>query len=332
MKLFIVGLLASCVAAFRPAVNQTEIDLINAQNSTWTAGVNSFMVGKSWDDVQQLCGTHVDDYTWLESVEIEPNVDFDADVFTPIMVHDSDITIPVSFDARERWPNNIHPIRNQQKCGSCWAFSAAEVLTDRFSIASNGRVQTVLSPEDLVSCDTTNMGCGGGQLFTAWKYMADTGIVSDACFPYSSGNGTTTPCVHTCADTESFTASKHKAKTYYRLISIENIQRDILLHGPVQTGFRVYKSFMSYKSGIYQRSWWNFLDPIMGGHAVKIVGWGTDENKKDRHGRPTDYWIVANSWDTTWGEDGYFKIKKGVNMCGIENGVYAGLPDYSSSE
>lgn len=56
----------------------------------------------------------------------------------------------------------------------------------------------------------------------------------------------------------------------------------------------------------------------MGGHAVKIVGWGTENG--------VDYWLVANSWSTKWGEDGYFKIIRGTNDCGFEQSVFAGTP------
>jgi len=215
------------------------------------------------------------------------------------------------------------PDCNQKKCGSCWAFSASEVLSDRFSIATNGSDDTVLSPEDLVSCDKTNMGCSGGQLPAAWKYLENTGIVSDKCFPYGAGNGDAPSCEASCQDGETFATSKHKAKNYYKLKTVEDIQKDIMTNGPVQAAFRVYKSFMSYKSGVYQRDWWKIWDMIMGGHAIKIVGWGTMDGAD---GKPVDYWTVANSWDTTWGEDGYFKIKRGVNECGIEGNVYAGLP------
>merc|ERR1711957_1048389 len=66
--------------------------------------------------------------------------------------------VPASFDARSNWPGLIHPIRDQQGCGSCWAFSASEVLGDRVAIASKTR-SPVLSVEDMVSCDTGNGGC-----------------------------------------------------------------------------------------------------------------------------------------------------------------------------
>merc|ERR1719497_83754 len=80
----------------------------------------------------------------------------------------------------------------------------------------------------------------------------------------------------------------------------------------------VYKSFMSYKSGVYKKHFWEFLPE--GGHAVKIIGWGTEAGQ--------DFWLVANSWGTTWGLEGYFKMARGINACGMESmgPPYAGLP------
>jgi cathepsin B len=78
------------------------------------------------------------------------------------------VAVPDSFDARTQWPSFIHPIRDQGSCGSCWAFGSTESLSDRFAIFSSGKVDVVLSPEDLVSCDSTDYGCGGGYLENAW--------------------------------------------------------------------------------------------------------------------------------------------------------------------
>ena len=74
----------------------------------------------------------------------------------------------------------------------------------------------------------------------------------------------------------------------------------------METGFTVYKDFMSYKKGVYTHE----TGSVMGGHAVKILGWGHD----DKSG--LDYWICANSWGPKWGEDGYFRIAFGE--CGID--------------
>merc|ERR1711906_74261 len=100
-------------------------------------------------------------------------------------------------------------------------------------------------------------------------------------------------------DSESF--SKTKAKTAYAINGVANMQKEIMTNGPIQVAFKVYKSFMSYKTGVYQKHWWEFLPE--GGHAVKIVGWGTESG--------ADCWLVANSWNTTWGDKGFFKILRG---------------------
>jgi len=218
-----------------------------------------------------------------------------------------------------QWSGLIHPIMDQQKCGSCWAFSAAEVLSDRVAIATK-KASPALSPEDMVSCDTGDMGCKGGRLQNAWSYLKNTGIVTATCFPYGAGSGTAPACPTKCADSESFT--KQKASSVFAINGVTNMQKEISTNGPIQVAFMVYKSFMSYKSGVYSKHFWELLPE--GGHAVKIIGWGTDSG--------TDYWLVANSWGTTWGLEGFFKIKRGSNACGIEtNGPpYAGLPATSS--
>merc|ERR1712070_929490 len=111
------------------------------------------------------------------------------------------------FDSRTQRPGLIHPIRDQQQCGSCWAFSAAEVLSDRVAIATK-KASPALSPEDMVSCNTGDMGCKGGRLANAWSYLKNTGIVTATCFPYGAGSGTAPACPTKCADSESFTKQK----------------------------------------------------------------------------------------------------------------------------
>lgn len=96
------------------------------------------------------------------------------------------VAAPDSFDAREQWGDWIHPIRDQAQCGSCWAFGATEALSDRFAIASQGSIDVVLSPQDMVSCDTIDYGCSGGYLYFAWYYLTNTGTVADTCVSYKS--------------------------------------------------------------------------------------------------------------------------------------------------
>jgi len=74
------------------------------------------------------------------------------------------------------------------------------------------------------------------------------------------------------------------------------------------------KIFLSYKSGVYQYVTGSYL----GGHAVKILGWGIEQN--------LPYWLVANSWNPDWGDKGFFKILMGQDECGIEDSISAGIP------
>jgi cathepsin B len=313
--LFSFCLVSAQVIDHKTAINDPEhikaLNEYNKANSTWTAGHNSFFDGLSFEDAKVYLGTalhHIDDYDG----EIHGDAHYDV----------GDADVPASFDARQRWPGLIHPIRDQQRCGSCWAFSASEVLSDRVAIRTN-KSSPALSPEDMVSCDTGDMGCSGGQLPAAWTYLTKTGIVSDSCFPYSAGTGVAPRCSDKCADGESWSASKVRASSAYAINGAVNMQKEIMTNGPVQVAFMVFKSFMSYKSGVYQRHWYEVLPE--GGHAVKVIGWGTENS--------VDYWLVANSWNTTWGLDGLFKIRRGNNACGIEKmgPPYAGIPDVAAS-
>lgn len=90
--------------------------------------------------------------------------------------------------------------------------------------------------------------------------------------------------------------------------------QEIYTNGPVETAFTVYEDFLTYKSGVYRHR----TGGELGGHAVKIVGWGVENGLK--------YWKIANSWNPNWGDQGYFKILRGTDECGIEDQVCAGIP------
>ena len=87
-----------------------------------------------------------------------------------------------------------------------------------------------------------------------------------------------------------------------------------MTHGPVEAAFTVYEDFLSYKTGVYHHT----TGGALGGHAIKIVGWGVENG--------TPYWLVANSWNEDWGNKGFFRIKRGSNECGIEGQIVAGIP------
>merc|ERR1719162_1513279 len=85
------------------------------------------------------------------------------------------------------------------------------------------------------------------------------------------------------------------------------IQQAIMEGGPLETAFTVYSDFENYAGGVYEHK----TGQSVGGHAVRIVGWGVDGGVK--------YWKVANSWNPYWGEKGYFRMKRGGGACGMED-------------
>ena len=208
---------------------------------------------------------------------------------------------PKSFDAREEWPECVHAIRDQQHCGSCYAFGGANAISDRYCISGKN---LILSPQDIVSC-SPQYGCQGGWITVTFQYIAETGIPTDSCVPYVSGDGHVPACASKCVDGTEFKRYKCKSGSYFKTYTIDQIKDEMSNNGPVEARFDVYEDFMAYKSGVYT----HVQGSRLGGHAIKCLGYGNAEGK--------DYWICANSWGLDWGMSGYFNID--MMTCGISN-------------
>ncbi|KAA0200775.1 Cathepsin B [Fasciolopsis buskii] len=262
----------------------------------------------------------------------------------PTIHHDlSQFEIPRSFDSREYWGHcpTVSQIRDQSSCGSCWAFGAAEAISDRICIHSCGDVMAEISALDLLACcESCGDGCYGGWPGLAWDYWKNNGIVSggskenpNGCtnypFPSCAHNNRgsrpscsptiyrTPTCMKQCDSKYNrsyFEDLHYAAKSYNVPANEQQIMAEIMTNGPVEAAFEVYEDFGTYESGIYFHSW----GKLVGGHAIRMLGWG------EENGVP--YWLLANSWNEEWGENGYFRILRGNNECGIESEVVAGMP------
>ncbi|KAG1972439.1 cathepsin B isoform 1 preproprotein [Pimephales promelas] len=174
------------------------VNFINKANTTWKAGHNFPDVDYSY--VKRLCGT------FLKGPKL------------PVMVqYTGNLRLPTNFDAREQWPNcpTLKEIRDQGSCGSCWAFGAAEAISDRVCIHSNAKVSVEISSQDLLTCcDSCGMGCNGGYPSAAWQYWNTEGLVTGGlynshvgCRPYTIEpcehhvNGSRPPCTGEGGDT-----------------------------------------------------------------------------------------------------------------------------------
>lgn len=159
--------------------------------------------------------------------------------------------LPENFNYQEKWPDCVKEIRDQGNCGSCWAFAASEVLSERFCIASNNQINIVLSPQDLVSCDSNDRGCGGGFVKKSWDYIKKTGIVSEECLPYSAWTGVSGICPFGSEPSLNFCKKgkfrKFKVKSHGQLYSILDAKLTIFNEGPIESAFNVYEDFLAIK-------------------------------------------------------------------------------------
>merc|ERR1712227_167692 len=303
-------------------LTDTFINSINNAGSTWTAGRN-FHPATSHNFLRTLMGVHPSAHLFLPKIR---------DV-----IKGSNPDIPDSFDPRTTWPDcpTIKEIRDQGGCGSCWAFGAVTAMSDRICIHSKGEQHAHVSAENLLSCCYS-----GGFPGAAWSYWSRKGLVSggnygssQGCQPYEIEacehhvNGTRPPCAegistpkcHRNCENPNYDVNYEQDKSYgQKSYSIKNdvkqIQVELMTNGPAEAAFTVFEDFVNYKSGVYQ----HVSGKALGGHAIRLLGWGEENG--------TPYWLVANSWNYDWGDNGTFKILRGSDHCGIESGVVAGLP------
>jgi len=303
----------------RKVLREDLINEINSRHSTWIASNNQgpFISNIKKGQAKKMMGA-------LKGGPKLPRKTFTAE---------ERLAVPDSFDSRINWPKcwQIGRIRDQSACGSCWAFGAVESMSDRECIF-NGNVNVSLSAQDMNSCcDSCGGGCDGGFPSAAWQYWQQTGVVDSGCLPYSlpscdhhipsnnscpSDEYPTPPCTQSCIDGRTWNSAKLFGQSAYSLSGEVDMKAEIYQNGPVETAFTVYEDFLSYKSGVYRHT----SGDELGGHAVKILGWGVENN--------TPYWLVANSWNVHWGAKGFFKILRGSDECNFEDQVSAGIPKH----
>lgn len=205
---------------------------------------------------------------------------------------DRDTPIPDEYDLRGK----ISQIENQGNCGSCWAFSLVASVRDALLLGQHdpGRI----SQQYLVDCDKRQAGCGGGYFDAADYLVEPKGAPLLSEYPYTAKNGR-------CKASKP--AGSIVSWAYIgasgKVPSTEDVQRAILKYGPASVTVGADSRFMAYESGVY-----NACSSTSTNHMTNLVGWNNKEG----------YWIMRNSWGTSWGEDGFMRIKfrgKSGNLC-----------------
>jgi len=197
--------------------------------------------------------------------------------------------------------SKITAVKNQEQCGSCWAFSATENIESVWMIAKNLTASNMkpLAPQQIVDCDKTDGGCNGGWPHSAYQYVINAkGQDTEASYPYKAVNQA---CHFIAADVETIISSYKYATTTRSEDQMKTATASV---APLSICVDASK-WQSYKSGVMTAAQCGTsLD-----HCVQIVGY-------DSTGA-TPYWNVRNSWGATWGEKGFIRLAYGHNTCGL---------------
>ncbi|XP_054776555.1 zingipain-1-like [Prosopis cineraria] len=211
---------------------------------------------------------------------------------------------PSSLDWRLK--GAVTYVKDQGSCGSCWAFSAAGAIEGITQIVTQNL--TSLSEQQLMSCDETNGGCrSGGWHYRALDYVKRNGIATESDYPYTEDDS---PCNST-KEQMTFATIDDYSYWWGTPISEDSLFCHVV-NQPVSVSIYASSDFMSYTSGIFSGDdCTSIFSSCSHNHAVLIVGYGSSSTGQD-------YWIVKNSWGSTWGQSGYILVKRNT---GTTHGV-----------
>lgn len=207
--------------------------------------------------------------------------------------------LPDSVDWRTN--NAVTPVKNQGQCGSCWSFSATGAMEGAWAIHT-GSLEP-LSEQQLIDCSKSygDFGCNGGEMDSAFRYAIDHGMCTEDEDPYQAASESCIDCdmqvtFSTCVDVTSNNQLHLK---------------EAVAQGPVSVAIEAdTAAFQFYSGGVINNSACGTqLD-----HGVLVVGYGEEDGEL--------YWLVKNSWGTSWGDQGYVKIARTESendpgVCGI---------------
>ena len=284
------------------AQNKAVVEQHNAEGHSWQMGLNHY-ADLTLDEFRSRHGF----MGALSTIGTE--------LSTAHARHTINGSAPTSVDWRDH--DMVNPVKDQAQCGSCWAFSTVDAYES--AVAKKTGTLVSFSEQDLVDCvknvklpgssEECCSGCSGGLMDYGFQYLIDSQSGKDtteAAYPYTAKDGT--------CDIAGKSEEGAAAVTSFKDITQgdEDALTDAcgtigVISIAVNAGI---SGWQLYTGGVFDPTSCN---PQELDHGVAVVGYGTDSDSGK------DYWIIRNSWGKDWGEDGYMRILKGKNTCGVAN-------------
>ena len=273
--------------------NDEYIEHVNHQNFTYTLGHNKF---------SGMSQSEYIDYFNLK------NIFFDYQHGNKVDTEYVELVDSVN------WVESgaVTPVKDQGQCGSCWSFSTTGSLEGAYYI-KYGKLLS-FSEQQLVSCDNFkhgghDMGCNGGLMDSAFQWIEqNNGLCLESDYSYVSGTtGKSGSCETTCDVVKNSVIHEYNDVAP----SSDDAMMSALMQQPVSIAIQAdQKEFQLYQSGVFTGSCGVELD-----HGVLVVGYGSENGE--------DYYLIKNSWSTSWGDNGYIKLGRGsqynsgAGQCGM---------------
>ncbi|XP_050204259.1 vignain-like [Mercurialis annua] len=269
--------------------NLKHIHNVNQKDKPYKLKLNKFADMTNHEFIQHYGGSKVSHYRMLHGPRR----------LTRFSHEDTD-NLPAFVDWRKK--GAVTAVKDQGKCGSCWAFSSVAAVEGINKIKSGELVS--LSEQELVDCNSANHGCDGGLMEQAFNFIEKNGgLTTETNYPYGARDGS---CDSAKLNAPMVTIDGYEMVPANDEVALMKAVANQPISIAIDAGGR---DFQFYSEGVFTGDCGTELN-----HGVALVGYGVAQDG-------TKYWIVKNSWGSEWGENGFLRMERGIEaeegICGI---------------